>query len=386
MHKHNRSEQAPVEEILHGADGERWFGDGPPLWTQGRHDRPAKSRQQARLQRRQVVKVLRRHGKGDEVALRLADKIAACRPGRRCVSGACPECMRATQRLFVATSDNLIARSNVGVTAISVVFRGAGIAAGDLALAPDLFGRISRRLREALRKAGVRQGIGGFDISANEHQDLRFVPHYRPHAWIIVPASQMARGDKVFREFFPTSRTVRRPVRMQEFDGDLRGLAYAVKTDFVRRISLPRQTQADGSVTRRNTRGCPLLARQRVELAVALDRIGLGARIFLHALRVVRTRDGARIVGTGATKRPNDKKRAPHQKGAAEGRQPRARHRDQARPLTCPKNVSRPEHSGARADPNGEQPEKTVTRPPKSVPRATDKAKVNVAQQTRQRE
>jgi hypothetical protein len=119
---------------------------------------------------------------------------------------------------------------------------------------------------------------------------------------------------------------------------------------------------------RRNTRDRPLLGCQRVEIALALDRVGLGARIFLHGLRMVKTPDGARILRSEAIKRPNDKKLAPRHQGVTERRQPRARHRDQARPLTCPKNVSRPEHSGARADPNGEQPEKTVTRPPNQFP------------------
>ena len=304
MRKQNGSQQTLLEKVLRGADGERWFGDGPPLWTQGRKDRPAKTLRQARLQRRQLVKALRRHGRGDEAALRLADKIAACRPRRRCLSGACPECTRATQRLFVATSDRLITLSEISMIAVSVVFRGAGIAEGKLAQTGDPFSVVSQKLRAALRKAGVRQAIGGFDVSANEHADQRFASHYRPHAWIIVPASQFARGEKVFRGFFPPSKTIRRPVFAKSFDGDLRGLAYAVKTDFVRRISLPRQPLPDGSVSRRNTRDRLLLGRQKVELALALDRVGLGARIFLRGLRIVKTADNVRIVRTEVTRRP----------------------------------------------------------------------------------
>jgi hypothetical protein len=308
MRKHSGSEQTPVEEIFRGADGERWFGDGPPLWTQGRKDRPAMTRRQARLQRHKLAKALRRHGKGNEAALRLAEKIAACRPGGRCLSGTCPECTRATQRLFVATSASLIARSSVSTVAISVVLWDARVADGRLEFEPDLFGRLSRRLRAALGKAGVRQAIGGFDISANEHADQRFAPHFRPHAWIIVPASQFANASKAFREFFPPSKTIRRPVFAKSFDGDLRGLAYAIKTDFVRRISLPRQPLPDGSVSRRNTRDRLLLGRQRVELALALDRVGLGARIFLQGLRMVKTPDGARILRSEATKRPTSER------------------------------------------------------------------------------
>jgi hypothetical protein len=347
MRNHAGSEQTPVEEIFRRADGERWFGDGPPLWTQGRKDRPAMTRRQACLQRRQLVKALRRHGKGNNAALRLAERIAACRPGRRCLSGACPECTRATQRLFVATSDRLITRSEISTIAVSVVFRGAGIAEGKLAQTGDPFSLVSQKLRAALRKAGVRQAIGGFDVSANEHADQRFASHYRPHAWIMVPASQFARGEKVFRGFFPPSKTIRRPVFAKSFDGDLRGLAYAIKTDFVRRISLPRQPLPDGSVTRRNTRDRPLLGRQRVEIAVARDRAGLGARIFLHGLGIVKTPDGARIVGTGATKRPTSERQETRPPSKRGGGRPTTT-RTPARP-SAPPNLPR-EHKpgGAR--------------------------------------
>lgn len=231
----------------------------------------------------------------------------------------------------------------------------------------------------------MRQAIGGFDVSANEHAEQCFAPHYRPHAWIIVPVSQIARGEKAFRECFPASRTVRRPVRLQKFDGDLRGLAYAVKTDFVRRISLSRQTLADGSVTRRNTRDRPLLGRQRVEMALALDRAGLGARIFLHGLRMVKTPDGARILRSEATKRPTSERQETRTTSPrVNGKQTTTR--TPPRP-SAPTNLPQ-ERKPAGAQRSTGRPERRATgkdgnAPPKSVPRATDKAKVNVAQQTR---
>ena len=305
----DRSAVDLLSRILSSPTGRRWFGDGAPTWNQGRGGKPAKTGEEAEGERRQLVKAFRRHGRGNVAALRLAERIATCRAGRRCLSGACPECMRATQRFFVRAGADLLARSGVSTVAVSVVFSGAGIAEDDLAREPELFGRISTRLRAALGKAGVRQAIGGFDISANEHAEQRFAPHFRPHAWMVVPASQFAKASKAFREFFPPSKTIRRPVFTKSFDGDLRGLAYAVKTDFVRRISLPRKPLADGTVKRRNTRDRPMLARQRVELALALDRVGLGARIFLHGLRMVKTADNVRIVGTEATRRPTRERR-----------------------------------------------------------------------------
>ena len=39
-----------------------------------------------------------------------------------------------------------------------------------------------------LRSEGgrIEQAIGGFDISANEHVNSKFAPHWRPHAWFFV--------------------------------------------------------------------------------------------------------------------------------------------------------------------------------------------------------
>jgi hypothetical protein len=203
------------------------------------------------------------------------------------LSAFCAECSYAGQRLFVSTTSDLLGRSAVNAIVVSVVAWDARAAQGQLARECQLFAPLSRKLRNALTAAGVRQAFGGFDVSANEHAAQRFAPHYRPHAWIFAPASQMARGERVFRQFFPTSRIVRRPVQMHRFDGDLRGLAYALKTNFSRRVSLEQGALANGDIVRRNTRLRPLLARQKVELALALDKIGIGARLFLHGLRIV---------------------------------------------------------------------------------------------------
>jgi len=297
-HRHlNGSDTLAIRNCLGGPDVERWYGDGPPHWRQGRGNRPAMTSDEARAQRRRDVKMLRRHGKGDPQALDLADAIAACRPGRRCGRAGCMECKRATQRLFVEASDQLLRRSSVRVLAVSVVPRGAGAFEGDLSLDADMFGRLSRQIARALRAAGVRQAFGGLDVSANEHDAGRFAPHYRPHAYLFVPASQFVRSEAVFREFFPVSEAVRRPVVAKAFNGRRGGLAYALKTEFQRRVTLPRATLPGGEVKRRNTRDRPLRARQKLELALALDRVGLGARIFLHGLRMAWTDGGIRFVG-----------------------------------------------------------------------------------------
>jgi hypothetical protein len=177
--------------------------------------------------------------------------------------------------------------TQTGVTAISVVYFDARMPDGALAKVPSLFGRVSQYVREALIEAGVRQAIGGFDVSANEDASGGSAAHYRPHTWLLIPTRQIERCELVFRRHFPPSAAVHRPVVMRAFDGNRRGLAYALKGDFERRISLPRELRTDETVKRRNTRHRELLARQKLELALALDRIGLDARMLFLGLRLV---------------------------------------------------------------------------------------------------
>jgi len=69
-------------------------------------------------------------------------------------------------------------------------------------------------------------------------------------------------------------------MRIVRYDGSPKALAYALKADFSRRVSLPRRRTSDSITTRRNTRNRPLRASQKVELELALDQAGLVARIF----------------------------------------------------------------------------------------------------------
>ena len=267
-----------VAHILNGPAGRRWYADGEPTWKQGRHRKPAKTSQQARKERRQLVKILRRHGKGNDSALRLADILESCSKNHRCLSGACPECARAFQRWFVSVASSVVSRKKHWY-AVSVVWRDHRFAEGKLD--PDtMFQRLRRHLRFSLKAAGIRQAIGGFDISMNEHENGKFVPHWRPHAWILVTTKNPRRLRKHLKTRFPASKRVRRPLRIVRYDGSPTALAYALKTDFSRRVSLPRKRKSDSITTRRNTRNRPLRSTQKVELALALHRAGLADRVF----------------------------------------------------------------------------------------------------------
>jgi hypothetical protein len=267
-----------IAQILTGRSARQWYADGAPFWRQGRRRKPAKSSQQARKERRKLVKVLRRHGKGNDCALRLADILESCSKEHRCLSGACSVCARAFQRWFVsAASSVVIPKKHWHV--LSVVWREHRFAEGKLD-ANTMFERLRRHLQVALKATKIRQAIGGFDISMNEHENGKFVPHWRPHAWILVATKNPRRLRKHLKERFLASKRVRRPLRIVRYDGSPKALAYALKTDFSRRVSLPRKRIGDSIMTRRNTRNRPLRAPQKVELALALDQAGLADRVF----------------------------------------------------------------------------------------------------------
>jgi len=208
--------------VLEGSSSRQWYDDGKPTWKQGWHGKPARTSGQARKERRQLVKILGR-GEENNSALRLADILESCSKKHRCLSGACPVCARAFQRWFVSTASIVVAREKHW-RVVSFVWSGHRFAEGNLD--PDtMFQALRRHIRVSLKTAGIRQAIGGFDISVNEHQDGKFVPHWRPHAWILISTKNPKGLRNHLKTRFPASKRVRRPLGIVRYDGSPTALA-----------------------------------------------------------------------------------------------------------------------------------------------------------------
>lgn len=85
---------------------DRHFGNGAPTWRIGRGkswERPSDNLADADGQREELITKLAWLGKHHNllVAQQLARKLRPCSSSKRCRSGACPVCVRATQRLCV---------------------------------------------------------------------------------------------------------------------------------------------------------------------------------------------------------------------------------------------------------------------------------------------
>jgi hypothetical protein len=96
---------------------EGYFGDGPPTWPGAPTSKDAKNT------RKRYIKRLRHFAPEFPDAEELANTLDGCKPGRRCMSAACPECGGAIQRWFVAEVVNLTSNdSPLELIAVSIAF------------------------------------------------------------------------------------------------------------------------------------------------------------------------------------------------------------------------------------------------------------------------
>jgi hypothetical protein len=142
------------------------------------------------------------------------------------------------------------------VLAVSVVDAAAAVDLGQLR-ADDIFAVARRRIERAFVVCGV-PAVGGFDVSANNHELGAFPPFWALHAWLLVPGWRMRPAEGNFRRLFPPDDAIPRPIRMKPFDGQRAGRAYAFKADFDRRTSLEPRTLEDGSRSTFSTRAKPI--------------------------------------------------------------------------------------------------------------------------------
>ena len=141
-----------IRQVFFSEFGRRFFGDRSARWREGRYGNPPMSASWAAHERRLLVKALRRDGRRE--ALALARLINDCQPSRPCLSGACPICLRAFQRMFVHATRNLYDDHNRDMWAINIVSAKRGIRYGRLH-GHDLFLGIRKRLVEALQYLGL---------------------------------------------------------------------------------------------------------------------------------------------------------------------------------------------------------------------------------------
>jgi hypothetical protein len=220
--------QALVDEIL--AD-KRWYGDGDPRWPGAPTPKDAEKR------RLFCARRLRRF-KLSSQALNVAARLDSCRPGKRCQSGACPECGRAFQRWFVHSTTALISGSNNSdhLVSVSIVFPKARVAPCDITTLSmaDSIAAVTQALEGS---SDIDWMIGAIDVSLNDDTQKGLQEEWQLQLYAIAMVKNRGALKSQLRIRFERTKDVSRPVQIKPCDGSARVISYAYKPEFVRRIS-----------------------------------------------------------------------------------------------------------------------------------------------------
>jgi hypothetical protein len=283
MHPHREQStlpfQSPVHEIL--AD-ERWYGDGEPSWT------GAPASEEAQNRRLFCAKRLRRF-KITPQALKLAARLKACRPGKRCKSGACPECGRAFQRWFVHSTTALISASDSSsdLVSVSIVPPKARAPSFDIT-ALSIADSISAVTQALEGSSDIEWMVGGIDVSLNDDTQKGLEEDWQLQLYAIAMVKNRDALASRLRSKFERTKEVFRPVQIKASDGSARVISYAYKADFVRRIAYHATITSNGKSRRCwMTRKVSLRARDHAGLMEWLDTVGLAQRLYLHRVHTI---------------------------------------------------------------------------------------------------
>jgi hypothetical protein len=246
-----------------------------------------------------LIRQLSRAGRRNKRACKLAEKLDRCSPRRPCWSGACPVCGLAVRRHLTGQMRQFLRDhgSDGEVMAISAVMPSAVVPIGEL----NRFNptNLARRIRYALDKAKVAWVVGCIDYCVNFHEADRYEPHWSVHLHgFTVTDDQTALRQRLV-EAIRKSDAIPRPVRVTPWNGSKKAIRYALKTTFQRRKGIDNARRFNAATgkwrTCRATKTQRLLAAEKLELALHLDRIGWEGRLFMRHAQLRRSQAGPTI-------------------------------------------------------------------------------------------
>jgi hypothetical protein len=214
----------------------------------------------------------------------LTQKLAHCEPFNRCMSGACAECTRATQRWLVAEASKLSDYRNPDAVCSSWII---GISAKGK-LSKESLSTFQAKIKSVLNTTVTSFALGGVDFSFNTGHE-KTPDHWAIQLWFLTLGEEWDLGNRLIR-----NAVVKRPLKKYPFDGNPKAVAYSFKNKFSLRESY-REIDLNGRKTS-NTRNLPLRVSEKKELLPFLDREGLHSRLFLIGVRPTKTRDGVRLI------------------------------------------------------------------------------------------
>lgn len=262
-----------AESHFYSNQGIQIVENGEPKYTS--EDAEAKAENTIRLLNKDTDNIHSRY---------LAELLSLCAAFNRCNSGACANCNRATNRFLCDAGIETVGDkpNRFVVASIIPLLRRYS---DDLArYAWQDVKTLKARTTKVFTKAGVKIAIGGLDISVNSHETGKFTEHYKWHLWLLAKTNDSERLKALLKEEFASSISVPVPIMVKAYDGRVNALSYALKYSFQQRISRDNLINADGSEKRLRPKPDRLRNHEHIEIAHALDEVGLAGRVFTHGL------------------------------------------------------------------------------------------------------
>jgi hypothetical protein len=200
------------------------------------------------------------------------------------MSGACPECMHAFQRWFVASVD-AFARSGHAhneLVTVRISFQ-PNRDQGFFEIAPDAVKKLGD-VTPALEgnPSTVKWMAGGMDFGLSNLLQKNIGMVWKPQLCAIASVSDLTLFRSLLQKQFPKSDLVTMPVRVEPCDGSLSSFSTAYSTEFFERLAYRRRSTRNGN-TREfwSTRKLRLAEIDRSCLLVWLHEIGFMRRMYL---------------------------------------------------------------------------------------------------------
>jgi hypothetical protein len=306
-------------ELQSFVDGSLAYRRPARRWREGKSRNTPPTAAELFEERRKLVRWVNGKGRllGRPEAINLASRIAQCKPGQRCLSGACPECAGGVQRVMVEAGSSRRERLSEGgasFVAITLVGSGAKFPATQSVLAGEphpgiaAVAKLLDRLDQALKALPNAVIYGAIDLTYNV--DTRnadetcgtvpgFTDHWRPHLQILMRKRDWKQAEEAFRKEFPRRALISFPVVMRELDLNPASEAYLFKRLWEREYTGRRETYARYRGTRQHPETCTrqrkLRVEERLDQLIFLDRLGLNGRLVLANCELRQTRVGLRI-------------------------------------------------------------------------------------------
>jgi hypothetical protein len=227
----------------------------------------------------------------------LAAILGSCRAGSRCSSGGCPLCCRAFQRWLVWTLPIVAQQIGEQLVAFNIVLKLRLREGNSIPHIRRQVGRMCVSLPNDLDGLGF--AAAGIDISVNENCGPH--THYQFQLYGFATQREWELCDANIRGRFSQPGIVHSPVRKKLFDGNPASLAYALKPNFDRRLTIPAVTHEEAecagtTVRRQNTKPRAPRTHQDTELRMILNELGLDRRLFLMGANITTNGKGRPVI------------------------------------------------------------------------------------------